>query len=163
RRRGDNRPRHQSAPSRAPAKKSFWQKITALFTGGKPELAARPMAQTTRSNGSETSRSPRKPESVEVTTPRLYVGNLSFDAAESARRLNAEIISADAFQIYRGLDLLTAKPEKTTLAKAPHYLLSMVPLSEKMNAEKFRAAAVEAIRDIHARGKHAMVVGGSGL
>jgi tRNA dimethylallyltransferase len=84
-------------------------------------------------------------------------------AAEIARRLNAEIISADAFQIYRGLDLLTAKPEKTTLAKAPHYLLSVVPLSEEMNAEKFRAAAVEAIRDIHARGKHAMVVGGSGL
>src|SRR5438874_9313084 len=57
-------------------------------------------------------------------------------AAEIARRLNAEIISADAFQIYRGLDLLTAKPEKTTLAKAPHYLLSVVPLSEEMNAEK---------------------------
>ena len=84
-------------------------------------------------------------------------------AAEIARQLNAEIVSADAFQIYRGLDRLTAKPEKTTLAKAPHHLLSAVPLSEEMNVEKFRAAAVEAIRDIHARGKHAIVVGGSGL
>jgi tRNA dimethylallyltransferase len=84
-------------------------------------------------------------------------------AAEIARRLGAEIISADAFQIYRGLDRLTAKPEKTTLAKAPHHLLSAVSLSEEMNVEKFRAAAVEAIRDIHARGKHAIVAGGSGL
>ena len=84
-------------------------------------------------------------------------------AAEIARQLNGEIISADAFQIYRGLDLLTAKPEKTALAKAPHHLLSVVPLSEEMNAGKFRAAAVEAIREIHARGKHPMVVGGSGL
>lgn len=84
-------------------------------------------------------------------------------AAEIARQLNAEIISADAFQIYRGLDLLTAKPEKTTLAEAPHHLLSVVPLSEEMNVEKFRTAAVEVIRDIHTRGKPAVVVGGSGL
>jgi hypothetical protein len=92
RRRGDNRPRHQSAPSRAPAKKSFWQKIAAFFAGGKPGPAARPVAQTPRSNGFEPSRSPRKPESVEVTTPRLYVGNLSFDASES-----------DLFELFNGV------------------------------------------------------------
>lgn len=84
-------------------------------------------------------------------------------AAEVARRLGVEIINADAFQIYRGLDLLTGKPDQATLAKAPHHLLSAVPLSEEMNVEKFRAAGVEAIRDIHARGKHAVVAGGSGL
>ena len=84
-------------------------------------------------------------------------------AAEIACRLNAEIVSADAFQIYRGLDRLTAKPGQTTLAKAPHHLLGAVPLSEEMNAEKFRAAAMEAIREIQARGKEAIVVGGSGL
>jgi tRNA dimethylallyltransferase len=84
-------------------------------------------------------------------------------AAEIACRLNAEIINADAFQIYRGLDLLTAKPGEATLAKAPHHLLSAVPLSEEMNVEKFRVAAVEAIRDIHARGRNAIVAGGSGL
>jgi tRNA dimethylallyltransferase len=84
-------------------------------------------------------------------------------AAEIACQLDAEIINADAFQIYRGLDLLTAKPEEATLAKAPHHLLGAVPLSEEMNVEKFRVAAVEAIRDIQARGKHAIVAGGSGL
>jgi RNA recognition motif. (a.k.a. RRM, RBD, or RNP domain) len=92
RRRGDHRPRHQSAPSRAPAKKSFWQKITELFTGGKSRPTARPVAQTTRDNGFEPSRSPRRPESVEVTTPRLYVGNLSFDATES-----------DLFELFNGV------------------------------------------------------------
>lgn len=84
-------------------------------------------------------------------------------AAEIASQLNAEIVSADAFQIYRGLDLLTAQPDETTLAKAPHHLLAAVPSGEEMNVEKFRARAVEAIRDIQARGKHAIVVGGSGL
>ncbi len=64
-------------------------------------------------------------------------------AAEVARRCNAEIVSADAFQIYRGLDLLTAKPDHETLAKVPHHLLSAIPLSEEMNAEKFRALALK--------------------
>ena len=72
-------------------------------------------------------------------------------AAEVARRCNAEIVSADAFQIYRGLDLLTAKPDHETLAKVPHHLLSAIPLSEEMNAEKFRALARETIEEIHAR------------
>ncbi|MEY2519716.1 MAG: tRNA dimethylallyltransferase [Verrucomicrobiota bacterium] len=84
-------------------------------------------------------------------------------AAEIACRLGTEIISADAFQIYRGLDLLTAKPDQATLAKASHHLIAAVPLSEEMNVEKYRAAAEVAIRDIHARGKPAIVVGGSGL
>jgi len=84
-------------------------------------------------------------------------------AAEIACRLNAEIVSADAFQIYRGLDRLTAKPEKTILEKVPHHLLSAVPLNEEMNVEKFRAAATKVIREIHAREKRAIVVGGSGL
>jgi tRNA dimethylallyltransferase len=84
-------------------------------------------------------------------------------AAEIARQQNAEVVNADAFQIYRGLDLLTAKPDQTTLAKAPHHLLGTVPLSEEMNVEKFRLAAVGAIRDIKARGKNAIIAGGSGL
>jgi tRNA dimethylallyltransferase len=84
-------------------------------------------------------------------------------AAEIASQLNAEIVNADAFQIYRGLDRLTAKPDEATLARAPHHLLSAVPLSEEMNVEKFRSAAVEAIRDIQARGRPVLIAGGSGL
>jgi tRNA dimethylallyltransferase len=80
-------------------------------------------------------------------------------AAEVAHRLEAEVLSADAFQIYRGLDILTAKPDRETLAKAPHHLIGAVPLSEEMNAEKFRDAASAIV----ARGKPLIVVGGTGL
>ena len=84
-------------------------------------------------------------------------------AADVAREVGAEIVSADAFQIYRGLDLLTAKPDASTLAKAPHHLIGIVPLAEEMNAEKFRRLAWRAIDEINSRGKLAIVVGGSGL
>ena len=94
RRRGDNRSRHQNAPSRAPVKKSLLQRIMDLFTGGGTKPAPRPaQREQTRANGSEPSARPsRKPEAVEVTTPRLYVGNLSFDATES-----------DLFELFNGV------------------------------------------------------------
>ena len=96
RRRGDNRSRRQDAPVRAPAKKSLLQRIMDLFTGGGSKPAPRAVVQREqqpRTNGSEpTSRPSRKPEAVEVTTPRLYVGNLSFDATES-----------DLFELFNGV------------------------------------------------------------
>ena len=84
-------------------------------------------------------------------------------AADVAHDLGAEIVSADAFQIYRGLDLLTAKPDVLTLAKAPHRLIASIPLTEEMNTEKYRCAASRAIEEINSRGRLAIVVGGSGL
>lgn len=84
-------------------------------------------------------------------------------AAEVARACHGEVVSADAFQIYAGLDLLTAKPDCVTLGKVPHHLVGAVPLSEEMNAERFRSAAADAIRAIAGRGKRAFVVGGSGM
>src|SRR5216117_2929452 len=84
-------------------------------------------------------------------------------AADVAGEIGAEIISADAFQIYRGLDLLTAKPDASTLANAPHHLISTMPLYEEVNAEKYRRAATHAINEINSRGRLAIIVGGSGL
>jgi tRNA dimethylallyltransferase len=84
-------------------------------------------------------------------------------AADVAREVGAEIVSADAFQIYRGLDLLTAKPDASTPANAPHHLIGTVPFTEAMNAEKFRRLGLRAIDEINSRGKLAIVVGGSGL
>ncbi|MBA3833534.1 MAG: hypothetical protein H0X34_16910 [Chthoniobacterales bacterium] len=92
--------RDTRAESKAPAKKSFWQKITAFFGGADTTPAARPSRTTTppeessfaRNGSPQTARTPRKPESVEVTTPRLYVGNLSFDASES-----------DLFDLFNGV------------------------------------------------------------
>src|SRR5437016_7562916 len=84
-------------------------------------------------------------------------------AADVGHEMGAEIISADAFQIYRGLDLLTAKPDASTLAKAPHHLIGTAPLNEEMNAEKYRRAAMRVVDEINSRGRLAIVVGGSGL
>ena len=81
--------------AKAPAP-SLWQKITGFFTGSKstpkkeafsaptrPPSAPRSESRPPKSSSSEPPRSSRKPEAVEVTTPRLYVGNLSFDATEN--------------------------------------------------------------------------------
>jgi len=84
-------------------------------------------------------------------------------AADVSHEIGAEIVSADAFQIYEGLDRLTAKPDGSTLAKAPHHLIGIVPLGEEMNAEKFRRLALRAVDEINSRGTLAIVVGGSGL
>ncbi len=84
-------------------------------------------------------------------------------AADVASELGAEIVSADAFQIYRGLDLLTAKPDAATLAKAPHHLFGTMSILDEMSVAKFRECALGAISEIHSRGKLAIVVGGSGL
>ena len=84
-------------------------------------------------------------------------------AIDVARGLDAEIVSGDAFQIYRGLDVLAAKPHAETLAKAPHHLIGTTPIHEDMNAEKFRTMALRALDEIRSRGEPAIVVGGSGL
>ena len=84
-------------------------------------------------------------------------------AADVAARCGAEIVSADAFQIYRGLPLLTAQPDPATLEKAPHHLVGSVPVTEEMSAEKFRVLAITAIEEINRRGRLAILAGGSGL
>src|SRR5438874_747806 len=84
-------------------------------------------------------------------------------AAEVAARCGAEVVSADAFQIYRGLPLLTAQPNESVVQKAPHHLFGKFSLGEEMSAEKFRQLAISAIKEINAHGNLAIVVGGSGL
>jgi tRNA dimethylallyltransferase len=84
-------------------------------------------------------------------------------AADVVCDLGAEIVSADAFQIYRGLPILSVQPDAEMLARAPHHLIGTVSISHEMNAEKFRKLALEAISDIYSRGKPVIVAGGSGL
>ncbi|MEO6969999.1 MAG: tRNA (adenosine(37)-N6)-dimethylallyltransferase MiaA [Chthoniobacterales bacterium] len=84
-------------------------------------------------------------------------------AADVTARCDAEIVSADAFQVYRGLPILTAQPDEATLRKVQHHLIGAVSPNEEMSAEKFRGLAVAAIGEINRRGKLALVVGGSGL
>jgi len=84
-------------------------------------------------------------------------------AAEVAARGDAEIVSADAYQVYCGLPILTAQPNEATLRKAPHHLIGVAPLTAEMSADKFRELALAAIDDIYRRGKLPLVVGGSGF
>ena len=84
-------------------------------------------------------------------------------AIELAEKSDAEIVNADAFQVYRGLDVLTAKPDGEAQRRVRHHLLGQIPLSETMSAAIFRELACGALADIHLRKKNAIVVGGSGL
>jgi tRNA dimethylallyltransferase len=84
-------------------------------------------------------------------------------AIELAEQFDAEIVNADAFQIYRGLDILTAKPSSVAQRRVRHHLLGQVSLAETMSAVRFGGLARAALADIRSRGKNAIIVGGSGL
>jgi len=80
-----------------------------------------------------------------------------------AQHVGGEIVNADAFQLYAGLDLLTAKPSPAELASVPHHLYGVIPLTEACDAQRYHALALPVIEDIAARGRVPIVVGGSGL
>lgn len=85
---------------------------------------------------------------------------LSLDLAE---RLSAEIISCDSMQIYRGMDIGTAKATAAERARAPHHLIDFLSPTESYNVETYRASAIECARDITDRGRLPIFVGGTGL
>jgi tRNA dimethylallyltransferase len=80
-----------------------------------------------------------------------------------AQEVGGEIVNVDAFQLYQGLDLLTAKPSAAALQAVAHHLYSVLAASDSCDAQRYRRMALEVIDEIHARGRQAIVVGGSGL
>ncbi len=90
------------------------------------------------------------------------VGKSAF-AVEFAQRIGGEIVGADAFQIYAGLDLLSAKPPPDLRARVPHLLVSEVPLTTSFDVAQWLARAREAIAAITARGRVPVICGGTGL
>jgi tRNA dimethylallyltransferase len=84
-------------------------------------------------------------------------------ALEVARRLGGEIVNADSQQVYRGLDVGTAKPTPAEREAVPHHLLDLVEPGEGMDAARWTALADAAIADVAGRGKLPIVVGGTGL
>jgi tRNA dimethylallyltransferase len=84
-------------------------------------------------------------------------------AVELARKLGAEVVSADSQQVYRHFDIGTAKPSAEQLARVPHHLISVVEPLEEFSAARYQALADAAIRDIQGRGREVVVVGGTGL
>lgn len=80
-----------------------------------------------------------------------------------ARELNAEIISGDSMQVYRGMDIGTAKASPEELAAVPHHLIDIHDPDEAFSVAEFQERARALILDIHARGKLPFIVGGTGL
>ena len=84
-------------------------------------------------------------------------------ALELAERLNGEIISVDSMQVYRGMDLGTAKPSVTEQQRVRHHLIDIVDLTETFDAAAFIRLAKAAEADILARGKTPIYCGGTGF
>ena len=84
-------------------------------------------------------------------------------AIHLARELGAEIVNADSMQVYCGMDIGTAKPAPEQRKEIPHHLIDVADPDRLFSAADFEVAAGEAIRDITARGKRVIVVGGTGL
>lgn len=84
-------------------------------------------------------------------------------ALEAARRLPIEIVSVDSAQVYRGMDIGTAKPSAAERARVPHHLLDLVDPDERYSTGQFRADAIRAICGILERKKIPLLVGGTML
>jgi tRNA dimethylallyltransferase len=80
-----------------------------------------------------------------------------------AERFAAEIVSVDSAQIYRGMDIGTAKPDAATRARLPHHLIDILDPTEAYSAARFRADALAAVTAIRARGRVPLLVGGTML
>ena len=84
-------------------------------------------------------------------------------AIELAERLNTEIVSADSMQVYKGMEIGTGAPTPGELARVKHHFVSILDPGTQFSAGDFERMARPVVLDLHARGKTAVVVGGSGL
>lgn len=80
-----------------------------------------------------------------------------------AERLGAEIISIDSMQIYKDMDIGTAKATAEERARVRHHMIDFLSPDESYSAEDYRASAMDVLRDIESRGKLPLFVGGTGL
>jgi tRNA dimethylallyltransferase len=84
-------------------------------------------------------------------------------AVRLAEQVGGEIVNADSMQIYRGMDIGTAKPSAEERLRVPHHLLDIISPEQNFTASDFRREAAAAIADIDSRGMKPIVVGGTGL
>ena len=104
---------------------------------------------------------------TETPKPLFLVGptgsGKSALALALAERIGGEIVNADAFQIYRGLDLCTAKPGIADRARVPHHLYDLLAPTELCDAQFYSELAAPIISDVCSRSRTPIIVGGSGL
>jgi len=84
-------------------------------------------------------------------------------AVEVALALDGEVVNADAFQLYRGMDVGTAKPTGAERRTVPHHLLDVLDVTQEATVAGYQRAAAAVLDDVAARGRPAVLVGGSGL
>ena len=82
---------------------------------------------------------------------------------ELAKEYNGEVVSADSMQIYKGMDIATAKPDKEEMQGIPHHLISELEPTSSFSVAEYVKLAQQKIEDIAARGKLPILVGGTGL
>jgi len=100
---------------------------------------------------------------VEVITGPTASGKTSL-ALERAREIpNVEIVNADAFQLYKGFDIGTAKPSESIRKQIPHHLIDILEPTERFSAADYSRKGRDVIRDIISRDKTPIVVGGTGF
>ncbi len=105
---------------------------------------------------------PSRPIPLIILTGPTAVGKTGL-ALELAGLLEAEIVGADSLQVYKLMDIGTAKPTPEELRKIPHHLIDLVYPDEPFHAGRYRKLAIQAIGEINGRGKKVLVVGGTGL
>jgi len=84
-------------------------------------------------------------------------------AIQISKALNAEIVSMDSMQVYRDMDIGTAKPTKEELTAVPHHMIDVADPDQIFTVSMYRDMAIHVIDDILARGKQPLLVGGTGL
>ena len=104
----------------------------------------------------------------EGTAPLAIVGTTASGKSALALALarargDLELVSIDSMQVYRGMDVGTAKPTLAEQAEVRHHLIDLVDPWEPFEVRSFQAAARDALADIAARGRRALLVGGTGL
>lgn len=105
---------------------------------------------------------PHHPQDFFVLAGPTAVGKSEI-AVEVAERCGGEIVGADAFQVYAGLEVLTAKPGAQLRARVRHHLVGTIPLAEAFDVARYRRDALRCIAEIRSRGKVAIVCGGNGM
>jgi len=99
---------------------------------------------------------------IHIVTGPTAVGKTAL-CLEAARELQAEVISCDSMQLYRGMDIGTAKATEEELAVVPHHCLDVFDVREPGNVQKYVEHAQASVADILGRGKKVLVTGGSGF
>ena len=102
-----------------------------------------------------------KPKVIVICGPTAS-GKTSL-SIELAKKVNGEIVSADSMQIYKDMNIGTAKPTKEEMQGIKHYLIDFVSPEERYSVAQYKQDAKKAIREIISNGKMPIVVGGTGL